>query len=304
MSPAAGASGSSAAGRGGVAAGGARGTSEGTAGVGVFVGGLGGNAGSNGSGNLQGGNGGLGGTSTAAGSAGAGSQNVAGAGSLAGCGSGVFLCEDFEADAAGAFPSGPEWEANTCTSHSVDDSVAHTGSRSLRGGAEQYPACMLHADISAQNEVYARSWIRLGGASSDSGHEIGVLEFGPTHADNPELRVGIRNDDSVCNTAPGVEVTVDGVSGGERTSCSGVPLDAERWYCLQVHFARSPGRIAFSVQIDGSSVVAETEYTDALPAWSDGPLFLKLGRSSYGGNGVWPVWHDDVALSNQPIGCD
>jgi len=236
------------------------------------------------------------------GSAGTGSAGTGSVGS--GCaGSGVFLCDDFETATAGVFPNGPEWLPNQCTSHSVDASVAHTGTQSLRGGAEAYPACMARADISDQTDVYARSWIQLGDVSSNSGHEIGFLEFGPTDADNPELRVGLRNNDSVCIAAPGVEVTVDGVAGGERTTCSGVALQANRWYCLEVHFSRGPGRIAFSVQLDGASVVPNTEYTDAMPAWSDGPMFLKLGRSSYGGNGVWPVWHDDVVLSTQPVGC-
>lgn len=246
-----------------------------------------------------------GGTAGAAGSAGANPQGSSGTGAVgtACSGSGVFLCDDFEAATAGVFPNGPDWIPNQCTSHSVDGSVAHTGSQSLRGGAEAYPACMARADISEQTDVYARSWIQLGDVSSNSGHEIGFLEFGPTDADNPELRVGLRNNDSVCIAAPGVEVTVDGVAGGERTTCSGVALEADRWYCLEVHFSRAPGRIAFSVQIDGASVVPNTEYTDAMPAWSDGPLFLKLGRSSYGGNGVWPVWHDDVVLSTQPVGC-
>jgi len=246
-----------------------------------------------------------GGTAGAAGSSGANPQGSSGTGSVgSGCsGSGVFLCDDFEAATAGVFPNGPDWIPNQCTSHSVDGSVAHTGTQSLRGGAEAYPACMARADISDQTDVYARSWIQLGDVSSNSGHEIGFLEFGPTDADNPELRVGLRNNDSVCIAAPGVEVTVDGVAGGERTTCSGVALEANRWYCLEVHFSRGPGRIAFSVQIDGASVVPNTEYADAMPAWSDGPLFLKLGRSSYGGNGVWPVWHDDVVLSTQPVGC-
>ena len=294
------------AGQGGASSGSA---TEGNPPVGGIAGqSTGGAAGSGGAPNSAGASGaaGIGGTANGggAGTSGAGSGGT-GAVTGASCeGSGVFLCDDFESAVAGQFPSAPTWDPNSCTSHAVDGTVAHTGSQSLRGGAEQYPACMAHADISDQTEVYARSWIRLGAASSDSGHEIGVLEFGPTLADNPELRVGFRNNDSVCVQAPGVEVTVDGVAGGERTTCSGVALEANRWYCLQVHFTRAPGSIGFSVQIDGSSVVPDTTYSDAVAAWSDGPMFLKLGRSSYGGNNVWPVWHDDVVLSTQPVGCD
>jgi hypothetical protein len=221
----------------------------------------------------------------------------------AGCDPSDILCDGFESAALGPFVDGSIWDTNDCTSHVVDASVAFTGAQSLRGGAEQYPACMAHAVLDGEDELYARSWVRLGAASSESGHEIGFLEFGPTLADNPEVRVGVRNNDSVCAQAPGVEVTVDGVAGGERTSCSGVALDADRWYCLEVHFARAAGSISFGVSIDGSVVVPETTYTDAVIAWSEGPLFMKLGRSSYGGNNVFPVWHDDVVVSASPVGC-
>ncbi len=215
----------------------------------------------------------------------------------------ALFCDGFEAAAAGAFPNNAPWIANACPSHVVDAAVARTGSQSLRGGAEMYPACMAHADLSGETEIYARSWIQLGASSTQSGHEVGLLEFGPTNADNPEVRVGFRDNDSVCVAAPGLEVTVDGIPGGERTTCSGVALEANRWYCLEVHFSRSAGRIAYSVQVDGQSVVPETEYTDPVAAWTDGPLFMKLGRSSYGGNNVWPVWHDDVVVASQPVGC-
>jgi polysaccharide lyase-like protein len=248
---------------------------------------------------------GLGGAAGSAGTGGAAAAGASGTGgsSSSTCASGAIVCDDFESATVGAFPDTPAWDPNACTSHRVDDEVAHGGARSLRGGAEQYPACMAHANIAGETEVFARTWIFLGAPSSDSGHEIGFLELGPTLADNPEVRVGVRDADSVCAQAPGVEVTADGIAGGERTSCSGVALDAERWYCLEVHFARAPGSISFGVQIDGSSVVPETTYTDAVAAWNEGPLFLKVGRSSYGGNNVFPVWHDDVVVSSAPVGC-
>ena len=266
------------------------------------------------------GQGGGGGSSNVAGASAGGSASGAGGaaaggtgGSVGGGGTGAtagpscadgtaFLCDGFEDATSGVFPDDGVWIANQCTSHTVDGTVARTGEQSLRAGAEMYPACMAHADISSQTDVHARSWIRLGASSTQSGHEVGLLEFGPTNADNPEVRVGFRDNDSVCVAAPGLEVTVDGVEGGERTSCSGVALDAERWYCLEVHFSRSPGRITFGVKVDGDTVVPETEYADAT-AWGDGPMFLKLGRSAYGGNQTWPVWHDDVVVSSQPVGC-
>jgi len=311
-SPSAGGTGGTAGDLGG-AAGGASGSggftsaggSEGTPPIGGLAGQGGSVASAAGAGGAtSGGAGGATGGAPAAG--GTGGITAGGAGgttAAASCSSGAIVCDDFESESVGQFPDGPAWDDNACTSHVIDDSVAHTGQRSLRGGAEQYPACMAHANIATESEVYARSWIRLGAPSGESGHEIGFLEFGPLLADNPEVRVGVRNNDSVCAQAPGVEVTADGVAGGERTSCSGVALDADRWYCLEVHFRRAPGSISFGVQIDGASVVPETTLDNAVATWTDGPLFMKLGRSSYGGNNVFPVWHDDVVVSAAPVGC-
>jgi hypothetical protein len=289
------------AGQGGAGNGGNAGAPPVAAAGGPGVGGSNAGAGGSPSGGAGGGSAGTGGGSsgTGGGSSGTGGAPAVGAG----CDTADIVCDDFESAALGQFPNGPAWDVNSCTSHVVDATVAHAGVQSLRGGAEQYPACMAHTSLDGENELYARSWIRLGAASSESGHEIGFMEFGPTLADNPEVRVGVRNDDSVCAQAPGVEVTADGIAGGERTSCSGLALDADRWYCLEVHFARAAGSITFSVSIDGSVVVPETTHTEAVAAWSEGPLFMKLGRSSYGGNNVFPVWHDDVVVSTSPVGC-
>jgi hypothetical protein len=278
--------------------------------------GLGGNAGNlpslagNAGQTASGGNGGNAQTGTGGGGPGTGGSALTPNGGNSGAGNvtpvscdDALFCDGFEAATAGAFPNTSPWIANACPSHVVDAAVARTGSQSLRGGAEMYPACMAHADLSGENEIYARSWVQLGASSTQSGHEVGLLEFGPTNADNPEVRVGFRDNDSVCVAAPGLEVTVDGIPGGERTTCSGVALEPNRWYCLEVHFSRSAGRIAYSVQVDGQSVVPETEYTDPVAAWTEGPMFMKLGRSSYGGNNVWPVWHDDVIVATQPVGC-
>ena len=38
---------------------------------------------------------------------------------------------------------------------------------------------MLHADVTAHEDIYLRSWIKLGASSSMSGHHIGMLELGP-----------------------------------------------------------------------------------------------------------------------------
>ena len=268
--------------------------SGGGAGNGTSLGGSGGSLGSAGNG------------TAAAGNAGQGSGGT-GASSGPCEGDGIFLCDEFEASALNVFPNAAHWLPNDCQTHVVDATVpAHGGGQSLKG-VNNYPACMVHADVAAHQDIYVRSWIRLGAASSESGHHVGLLEFGPTFNDDPELRVGIRDGGDACSPSytngPGVDVTVGGLAMGERTSCSGVALDPDRWYCFSVHLQRQTDSVTFSVDIDGAAVVPETTHTGLNAEWNQGTFYFKLGRSSYGGNNVWPVWHDDVALSTSPLPC-
>ena len=97
---------------------------------------------------------------------------------------------------------------------------------------------------------------------------------------------------------------VGGLPIGEKTSCSGVELAEDRWYCLEAHVERDlPNLLRFSVWLDGAEIVADTRYEPVNADWDTGGLYFKFGRSSYGGNNEFAVWHDDVALGTQRIGC-
>ena len=246
--------------------------------------------------------------SATGGTAGVGVAGAAGAGAVEplDCGDpSVLFCEDFEADAAGAFPGASQWlpEAGGCGSHTTSSAVpAHAGAQSLQATGAGYPGCMVHADVSGQNELYIRSWVRFGAPSTDSGHHVALLELGPrSNQDDPEFRIGMRAD-APCND-PGVDVTVGGLSAGERTECSGFDLSADRWSCVQAHVSKQNGSITFDVRVDGAAVVPETTYTGLNAEWNDA-LFFKFGRASYGGNNTWSVWHDDIAVGTAPIACD
>lgn len=278
------------------------------------IGGLnpaGGSAGSGGSVNAPVGAGGT--PVSSGGSSGSGPAGGAGGSGTAGAGSGqpldcgdpsLLFCEDFDADTAGAFPGAAEWlpEAGGCGSHTVSAAVpAHSGAQSLQATGAGYPGCMVHADVTGEDELYVRSWVRLGAPSTDSGHHVALLELGPrSNQDDPEFRIGMRAD-APC-TDPGIDVTVGGLSAGERTECSGVDLNANQWYCLEAHFLKQNGSVTFDVRVDGMPVVAETTYTGLNAEWTDA-LFFKFGRASYGGNNTWSVWHDDIAVGTAPIGC-
>jgi hypothetical protein len=37
--------------------------------------------------------------------------------------------------------------------------------------------------------------------------------------------------------------------------------------------------------------------------WAGDELYLKLGRAAYGASGPGSLWHDDVAVSREPLPC-
>ncbi len=285
--------------------------SEGAAGATIGKGGSGNTGGSGAAGGGGAGeeSGGGGATGTAGGGvgdgAGSGSGGSAGGGSSAGpCDApGIFLCDDFEGATAGSFPVLAEWLDNPCSSHVVDAATGYESAQSLKA-VYQYNDCMVHADVTAHEDIYLRSFVKLGAPSSMSGHHIGLLEFGPKIQDDPELRIGIRDGGDACAGNAGIDVTVGGLPIGEKTSCSGVSLEQDTWYCLEAHVERDlPSLLRFSLWLDGAEIVAETSYEPVNADWVSEIFYFKFGRSSYGGDVTFPVWHDDVALGTERIGC-
>jgi hypothetical protein len=221
---------------------------------------------------------------------------------------GLLSCDDFEAATPGSFPSDQPWlpELPGCGSHRVEESgVSHSGGRALRAGAEGYPECMLHASLSLEAPLYLRAWIRLDTQATSQNQYVSVLELGARDdRDDPELRIGVRSAaDNLCPGAPGVDVSMGGIEGGPRTECSGVVLEAERWYCFQARLSLQARQLEVSLQVDAEPAV-EAAYAGLDAAWNARDLYFKLGRASYGGPAAGAVWHDDVALGPEPIPCE
>jgi hypothetical protein len=221
---------------------------------------------------------------------------------------GLISCDDFEAATPGSFPSDELWlpELPGCGSHRVEESgVSHSGARALRAGPEGYPECMLHASLSLDGPLHLRAWIRLDTETTSQNQYVSVLELGPRDdRDDPELRIGVRSAaDNLCPGVPGVDVSMGGLAGGPRTECSGVVLEAERWYCFQARLSLSERRLEVSLQIDAEPAV-EQVYAGLDAAWNTRDLYVKVGRASYGGPAAGAVWHDDVALGPEPIPCE
>jgi hypothetical protein len=220
---------------------------------------------------------------------------------------GVIACETFEEQSVGTFPSGTAWlpELSGCGTHRVDDTgPAASGIRALRAGDGGYPECMLHAAVGAEDEVFVRSSIFLGAAGDLVSRYVSLIELGVSaDRDDPELRIGLRPAvGGPCDGNPGIDVTASGVVGGTSTECSGVPLEAERWHCLEVRLSRAGQRATVSLSLNGAAVL-EREVVGG-PSWAEPDLFVKLGRAAYGESGQGSLWHDDVVVSRGPIPCE
>jgi hypothetical protein len=220
---------------------------------------------------------------------------------------GVIACDTFEEQPAGAFPGGAAWlpELSGCGTHFVDDAgPAASGLRALRASDGGYPECMLHADVAAEDEVYVRTSVFLGADGNLLSQYVSLIELGvEASQDDPELRVGLRPAlGGPCEGNSGLDLTGSGLVGGTTTECSGVPLEAERWHCLEVHLSRAGQRASLSLSVDGDAVLQRDVVGG--PAWAEPGLFVKLGRAAYGESSEGSLWHDDVIVSREPVPCE
>ncbi|HEU4582460.1 MAG TPA: hypothetical protein VFS67_29585 [Polyangiaceae bacterium] len=230
---------------------------------------------------------------------------------------GLLLCDTFEDEASGAFPALAPWlpELSGCGTHRVDASgVSVSGSQALLATPGGYPECMLHARLPAgmspagmleqRDEVYVRSWVRLGPEPELLENYLTLIELGARAAqDDPELRIGLRPaGGSLCASAPGLDVSVSGLQSGSATGCSGFALEPERWYCLQAHVKRQARNLDYELSVDGAGVLSASGVRLG-PNWNDRDWYLKVGRAAYGESAAGSVWHDDVAVGQEPVPC-
>ena len=220
---------------------------------------------------------------------------------------GLLACETFEDQLLAQFPAGGAWlpELPGCGTHQVDGSgPAISGVNALRAADGGYPECMLHADIGGEGELHVRTSVFLGPGAELVGQYFSLIELGVSATrDDPELRVGLRpGSGGPCDGVPGIDLTGNGLVGGTVTECSGVPLEQERWHCLEVHVSRAGQSTSVSVSVDGSAVLARD--VEVGEAWAEPGRVVKLGRAAYGASGQGSLWHDDIVVSREPVPCE
>jgi hypothetical protein len=220
---------------------------------------------------------------------------------------GMLVCDGFETEVNDAFPLAGGWlpELAGCGTHRVDGAgPAASGSKALRVDEGGYPECMLHAELSGEDDVFVRTRVFLGAEGSMLDQYVSLLEFGSRPAqDDPELRIGLRPAvDSSCPGMPGVDVSGSGLTGAPATECTGFVLEPERWYCMEGHLTRTGRNLSLSLSVDGTELLTRDFVGAAV--WAGSDLYLKLGRAAYGASGPGSLWHDDVAVSREPLPCD
>jgi hypothetical protein len=229
-----------------------------------------------------------------------------------GCGAGTVVCSGFE-DQTGSTPSGnwtvtaPDCQgAGTAT---IDTTVAHSGSRSLRiNGAAGYCNHIFAATTanvaSVGPVVYARMWIRHTTALPAA--HIAMVTMADSNNNNTDLRLGGQNGALQWNRqSDDATLPAQSPAGVAQST----PLPTNQWVCLQ--YAVDTTKQSMDTWVNGTEVPGL--HVDGVPTqdidqqWlsrtvAPRPTTLRLGWEAYG-TGDDTVWYDDVALGNQPIAC-
>jgi endoglucanase len=223
------------------------------------------------------------------------------------------ICDSFERQAAGP-PSGA-WAvvqpdcagAGTAT---IDKSVAHTGSTSLRvDGAAGYCNHVFVRSTgilgTASGSVwYVRYWVRHTTALP-AAHTTAVAMTDGNDG-NRDLRFGGQNGALQFNRASDDATLPEQSPAGVAQS---VPLPVNAWTCVEFKVDGTDGTM--QTWINGTSVAGLLE--DGVPThdidsqwlnrtWRPKLLDLKLGWESYG-EGADTLWYDDVAVGGIRNGC-
>lgn len=223
------------------------------------------------------------------------------------------LCEDFEAAAAGAPPAAP-WTvvSPNCSNGgtvTVDDQVAHSGSRSVRvtaGGSYCDHVFFAVEDVVATlgPVVHGRFFVRLDAALGD-GHTTFMTMRDQSEA--RDLRMGGQAQILMWNRESD-DATLPALSPAGRAAS--VALPAQTWRCIEFAVDGPAGTI--ETWVDGTRIeglVVDGEPTADIDepwlrktGWTPSLSDFKLGWEAYAGQSN-TLWFDDVALASQPIGC-
>jgi len=226
------------------------------------------------------------------------------------------LCEGFEADAAGGAPNASRWTIDTPNcggtgSATVDGSVAHSGSKSIRvNGQGGYCNHVFIANRSVVGSlgqtIYGRFFMRLSAPLGDN--HTTFMAMKDAADGNRDLRMGGQNRVLMWNRESD-DATLPSMSPA-GTSQS-VVLPQASWQCVEFMLNGLSGELRTWVNgalVNGLVVdTAATQDIDqawlARANWRPRVTDFKLGWESYAGQAL-TLWFDDIALGKARIGCN
>ena len=65
---------------------------------------------------------------------------------------------------------------------------------------------------------------------------------------------------------------------------------------------RQARNLDYELSVDGAGVLSASGVRLG-PNWNDRDWYLKVGRAAYGESAAGSVWHDDVAVGQEPVPC-
>jgi hypothetical protein len=191
----------------------------------------------------------------------------------------------------------------------VDDTQAHSGSRSVRvdggGGYCDHVWLSSPAITGVGSVVYARFFVRVQTALGNP--HVSFLAMRDAADGGKDLRMGgqmgilMYNRESDDATLP--ELSPTGIALSKA-------LEPLRWTCVELRVDQGAGTI--DTWVDGAAVTGLTVDASSTPDvdaqwrrkadWRPSLQDFRLGWESYGGV-TQTLWFDDVALSSQRLGC-
>ncbi|KAL2259017.1 hypothetical protein VTK26DRAFT_7447 [Humicola hyalothermophila] len=197
-------------------------------------------------------------------------------------------------------------DCNQGGSVSLDTSVAHSGSNSVRvdGGGGYCGHIFFGTDQVPSGDLYVRVFLRASKALTDA-HVTFITMPDPAQGTNKHLRIGGQNSILMFNRESDDATLPELSPQGTATS---KPLTANTWECFEYHVG-TDGTI--ETWLNDAAVTGLT-YGPGIDnpnagAWSRStiqprPSGVYFGWESYGGD-TNTFWYDDIVISSSRVGC-
>jgi hypothetical protein len=214
---------------------------------------------------------------------------------------GLTFCETFEAQTPGSAQTKAPWTPaiNGDGTVTIDDSVAHSGGRSLKVHGSGFSTFLVLSGAplpSATGRLHVRMFMRLAEAMTGGHNTFLVADTAAAPGAGNAFRLGEMN--------AMLMYTVSGDTHGALANQNyytdnlpGAALQPLTWSCVELALDNKKPEV--QAWLDGKQVT-DLHHTDwALDAYDT----LRFGFEKYAGP-VSDTWYDDIAIGTAPLGCN